>query len=129
MKLYRWLIWVAFLGFWTYLLLFPVPEELVQTTEHYIGRRYIVAKTVHVTCYTILAILSGWLRIPTRFRPFLMFFIMAHGTITEHLQLFTSHRDGNLFDVGFDNCGILFGTLIAWRWWTAPDQASGSDPH
>lgn len=82
------------------------------------GRRHLATKTAHVSCYALFAALSGWVRAPQQFRPLLMFFIMAHATSTELIQLTLAHRDGNLIDVGFDNAGILIGFLLTWKWWT-----------
>jgi VanZ family protein len=125
-KLHRWLVWTAFLVGWTLLLTLPVPRPLSEVAEQHIpGGRYAVAKTVHVLSYALFTILSGWLRTPLRYRPLLMFALMAHATLTEHLQVFLvdSQRQGSLFDVAFDNAGVLLGFLVSWTWWTGGDEA------
>lgn len=118
MKPYRWIIWVLFLVSWSFALLRPIPEPLVRTTEQFVSRQ-VIGKTLHVCAYACLAILTGWLRAPLRFRPLLMLFIMAHGTLTELGQSLVPGRVGALLDVGIDNAGVLLGVLLSWKWWTS----------
>lgn len=120
---YRWLIWSVFLVLWTIGLLYPTSPQLHQIDEIIEPFRVVIAKTVHVSAYAILAILTGWLRVAPRYRWLMLFVIMAHGTATEMGQWITkemhiSTRTGELYDVAFDNAGILLGLLVSWRWWT-----------
>lgn len=125
MKRYRWIIWTLFLTAWTVALLRPVPAPAEDVVNHFApGRRWFVAKGIHLFCYALLAILSGWLRVPVRFRPLLMLGIMAHCTATELGQLALSYRDGNLLDVAIDNVAVLIGLALSWRWWSEADPAS-----
>jgi VanZ family protein len=118
-KRYRWLIWAGFLLGWTYLLTFPVPEPLLETTETIVpSRRFYVAKTVHITGYLLLTVLTGWLAAPQRYRPLLMLFVMGHCVGTELIQEAFAHRTGSLLDVGLDQIGVLAGFLLSWKWWT-----------
>jgi hypothetical protein len=119
----RWLIWSVFLALWTFGLLYPSPPRL-HTIDDIDEVRFGVAKTVHVSAYAILAILTGWLRVAPRYRWLMVFIIMAHGTATEMGQWATklagwSERTGELYDVAFDNVGIALGLLVSWKWWTA----------
>lgn len=124
MKTQRWLIWSVFLVVWTVGLLYPSPPSLHDLDEMISPFRYAVAKTVHVTAYAVLAILTGWLRVAPRYRWLMMFVIMAHATATEMGQwvsnevLHISMRSGELYDVAYDNGGILLGLLASWKWWT-----------
>jgi VanZ family protein len=117
---WRWLIWVVYVASWTMALLMPVPQTNWAVEGVEIDLRYLFAKSVHVSAYAVLAGLSGWLRLPYRYRWLLLFFVMAHGTVTELLQLLTSHRSGALEDVGFDHLGVAIGLLLTWRWWSEP---------
>jgi VanZ family protein len=117
---WRWLIWGVYVAAWTTALLMPVPHGQWKVEGVPIDFRYLVAKTIHVTAYALLAGLSGWLRVPVRYRVLLLFCIMAHGTLTELLQRLTQDRDGSLYDVGFDHLGIALGLLLTWKWWTEP---------
>ena len=58
--------------------------------------KFLIAKTLHVAAYAVLAGLSGWLRVPSRFRWILLFVIMAHAPATELLQLLVEGRTGSL---------------------------------
>lgn len=122
---WRWVIWLLFLAAWTAALLVPIPDSgpLEGNEPTIITLKYAFSKSVHVSAYAVFAALTGWLRAPARRRWLLMFFLMAHGTLTELLQQFIATRNGCLPDVGFDNAGIAIGALIAWGWWTAADPA------
>jgi len=82
--------------------------------------RFLLAKALHITAYAVLAGLSGWLRVPCRFRWILLFVLMAHATATELLQLHVEGRTGDLRDVGLDHLGIGLGLLLTWKWWSDP---------
>ena len=121
----RWLIWTCFLVIWTTLLLLPRSsfDAVGLNQSHLFGfDRHMLAKLLHVSAYALFAVLSGWLFVPARFRWFLLFFVVTHGTATELIQesqLFPG-RDGELKDVGWDNLGVLLGLLISWKWWSHP---------
>jgi hypothetical protein len=114
----RGLIWSVYLIIWTIGLLVPMPEE----TGHGLSLKFIAAKILHVVAYAGLACLSGWLRIPCRWRWLVLFVIMAHAPATELLQLNIRGRTGTLRDVGLDHLGIGLGLLLTWRWWSQPDE-------
>jgi VanZ family protein len=78
-----------------------------------------VTKSAHLLAYSLFALLSGWLRVPARYRWMLLFFMMTHGTLTEIIQQHIG-RTGCLEDVGLNNAGVLLGVLIGWKWWTDP---------
>ena len=118
---WRWRIWLAYVVAWTTALLLPVGTSASWTVgELQIDLKFLFAKTVHVSAYAVLAGLSGWLRVPYRHRWLLLFFIMAHGTVTELLQLHIPNRTGTLIDVGFDNLGVAIGLIATRRWWSEP---------
>ncbi len=118
---WRWRLWWLYVAAWTAGLLLPMPEHGTwDLAEVEITRKFLFAKTLHVTAYAVMAGLTGWLRAPLRLRFFLMFFLMAHATLTEVLQYSLEFigRSGALFDVGLDHVGIGLGMLASWRWWT-----------
>jgi hypothetical protein len=119
-------MWLAFMAVWTVMLEMPVPA-----TGHLPGGAYIVtyrpvlAKTLHVMMYTAMTLLAAWLRLPARWRPLMMFALMAHATATELLQALLAdycHRTGTLNDVGLDHLGIALGLLLTWKKWTAASE-------
>ena len=116
--LVRWSLWSAVMVVWTILLVIPVPDTDGLIGDISVGRRYLIAKSVHVLAYAGLIILSAWLHAPPRFRWILVFVIMAHGTVTELIQREVG-RTGTLDDVGFDNLGVFLGLLLTWKWWTS----------
>ena len=114
----RWLLWALFAGVWTTFLLLPAHAiEGLPGHEIIHGRKYLVAKSLHVIGYVVLTVLSGWLLVPARFRWLLVFFVMAHATGTELLQQVVPGRTGDLRDVGFNQLGVLLGLVITWKWW------------
>ena len=115
----RWLAWSVFFLLLTTLLVLPgnVHEQL-PLGEFILSRKVLFAKIVHLAFYAVFAILSGWLRVPLRWRPALMFLLMLHGAATEFIQLYVPYRNGSLSDVLFDHLGIAIGFLISWKWWT-----------
>ena len=123
MRRFRWLIWAFFLLAWTAALVYPDPAPFLHTAP-WIGLRPFVAKGMHVGCYALFAILSGWLRVPMRYRPLLMFVMMAHATATEIIQLEVSHRTGQLSDVAIDNAAILLGYIVSLPWWLERDESA-----
>src|ERR1043166_1494612 len=64
---WRWLLWTAFVIVWTAALLTTEP---VQVAQAMLAPRtiYPTAKLLHVSAYAFLAVLSGWLFVPARWR-------------------------------------------------------------
>jgi VanZ family protein len=117
---WRGAIWLAFVLLWTTGLLMPMTQETTKYLPWVAAHKVVIGKSLHVLSYALLAILSGWLRVPCRFRWILLFLIMAHATATELLQRFIEGRTGTLVDVGLDHLGIALGLLVTWRWWSDP---------
>ena len=121
----RWLIWGIFVAAWTVAL-----EAPFSATEHLPGGMIhpsnvvVFAKCLHFAVYAFIALSAGWLPLPGRLRPYLVFGVMAHAAVTEMLQETLAeyyHRGGSLSDVCLDQAGILVGLLLGWKWWTRPD--------
>ncbi len=117
----RWCIWGAYVIIWTTLLLTPgrTIKELPMV-DFLTDIKYFVAKSLHISAYALMAILCGWLHAPARWRWLFVFFLMAHATLTEHIQEYVPGRTGELHDVGFDNIGIAIGLALSWKWWIRP---------
>jgi VanZ family protein len=123
----RWWVWLLYVVAWTTALLVPVPTtgnwDLGDTE---IDLRFVIAKTVHVSAYALLAALTAWLRAPVRWRFLLMFFLMLHGTLTEMVQwtIESLGRTGELRDVAIDNAGIAIGMVLTWRLWAEDERST-----
>ena len=117
----RGLGWLVYLAIWTTLLLIPIHRETLASLPWLVEWKFTFAKALHVIAYAVLAMLSGWVRVPCRFRWVLLFLIMVHATVTELLQLRTETRTGSLYDVGLDHLGIMLGLLLTWKWWSDPE--------
>jgi hypothetical protein len=119
---WRWWIWGAFVLAWTVALLAPIPPNgPLGLTGFELKPKLFLTKGLHLSAYAFLAVLTGWLRVPIRYRFILIFFLMAHATYSEVLQYALeeySHRSGTLMDVALDNIGIAIGLALSWRWWT-----------
>jgi hypothetical protein len=116
----RFLVWIFYLAAWTTALVMPMGKSDGWHFEGIeIDFKFVVAKTLHVGGYVLLAGLSGWLRVPLRYRWLLMFLVMGHATLTEMIQLKVESwgRTGLLEDVAIDNLGVALGTLLTWKWW------------
>src|SRR5439155_11145372 len=101
---------------WTALLLTPQPAQIadaVLNKEH----AFYASKTLHVSAYAVLAILTGWLNAPLPWRRLLMAFLSAHALGTEFFQGFVPHRYPSWADVGWDHLGIVWGLILSWGWW------------
>lgn len=112
----RWLIWGVFLVVWTAALLRPEPVEVgreVMADE----ARFSLGKTLHVTAYAGLAVLSAWQQVSAWVRWGLLAFLSAHAMSTEYFQRFVPPRSGTLLDVGLDHLGLALGVLLSWKWW------------
>jgi VanZ family protein len=117
----RWTLWGIYVAIWTTGLLLPLGTlDSIPEPDFVVSRKYLFAKSIHVIAYAFLALFSAWLRVPARYRWLLIFFIMAHATATEHLQLLVD-RGGSLFDVGYDTVGITVGIILSWNHWVSND--------
>jgi VanZ family protein len=118
----RWLIWSIYFVAWTAGLLHPDPFDTLQSTLHVekldINFKFFLAKGLHISAYALLTILTGWLATPIRWRWLLMFILMAHGPLTERLQMEVPGRTGSLRDVLFDMAGISLGLVVSWPLWS-----------
>lgn len=116
----RWAsVWWLGLAIWTVLLLMPIPAQTGDTLDGItLGRKYLVAKMLHVTAYGVFAWWAG--RLHARRRWLILFVLMAHATATELLQHYVVGRNGDLRDVGFDHLGVLIGLLVGWKDWDHP---------
>jgi hypothetical protein len=121
---WRWWIWGFYVAAWTTALLMPVPDTgrwpRVHLADEEFDLKFFFSKTVHVSAYTVMTLLTAWLRAPTRYRVLLMFFLMAHATLTEMLQknIEVINRTGQLEDVALDHVGIAVGVALGWSWWS-----------
>ena len=119
----RWLIWGGFAVAWTVILLLPGSEyDRAGFDEVSFTVKAWITKSGHVLCYALFAVLTGWLRVPARYRWAPLFLIMTHATVTELIQYrFPAlARTGCLEDVCLNDAGILLGLSIGWKWWTDP---------
>ena len=104
---------------WTTALLAPDPTKTPSLEyEIHVSLKFFVGKSLHLAAYAGMTILGGWILLPFRFRLWLLFFLMAHAGITEHLQDLGGHRSGLLMDVLIDFGGVAVGLLLSWHWWT-----------
>jgi VanZ family protein len=114
----RWWVWSLVIGLWTVFLLLPNSEGPLRELSP--ERREVLAKIAHVVGYTALTVLSGWLRLPLRWRWVLIVILMGHASLTELLQRLPQiGRGGSLADVGWDHLGVIFGILLSWKWWVS----------
>jgi hypothetical protein len=95
----------------------------VTTTPEVAETAFYFGKSVHVAAYAVFTILSGWLRLPFRYRWFLLLFLSLHAFATEYIQNFVhgdfdwQARHPSFRDVGLDHLGIAIGVLCTWPWW------------
>ena len=115
----RWIAWFLYFSCMTTLLVLPGRFQAeLPLGEFVVTNKVFIAKGVHVSAYAGLAVLSGWLRVPLRVRPALMFLLMFHAAATEFIQLYVPNRGGSLGDVLWDHLGIAIGLCISWKWWS-----------
>jgi hypothetical protein len=123
----RWLIWFLFVVGWTIALELPVPSpERLPGAEFVMTYRVLIAKTIHVSVYVFMTMLTSWLPLAPRYRPIAVFFLMAHAGLSElgqELLRDICHRGGSVGDVALDYLGIALGLVVGWRRWTQ-DPAS-----
>jgi hypothetical protein len=122
-RLLPWTAWLIFTPLWTASLLTTRPVEVGQKVLS-VGLLFLCAKCLHVGAYAVWAGLSGWLRLPVRFRWCLLGLLSVHGFATEYLQRFVRGRHPSLRDVALDHLGIAIGIACTWSWWRAPESAA-----
>ena len=112
----RGLIWCTYTVAWTTALLTPHPAVVA---DELLGEEnaFYASKTLHVSAYAIMAILSGWLRVRSPWRRLLVVFLSIHAVGTEFFQQFVPYRYPSWTDVGWDHIGILWGIILSWTWW------------
>jgi VanZ family protein len=115
---WRWLALGLYVLVLTTALVLPAAAVGNWPAQLSLDQKKFIAKSGHVCAYALMTILSGWLRVPVRFRLLLLFFLMAHAAATEWIQLNLSHRDGTVQDVVLDHLGIAAGLIVSWRWWS-----------
>ena len=117
--LVRWLVWIVFVTIWTAALLSPHPVELAKQIlpEDSLFSSF---KSAHVSCYAIMAILSGWVQVSPARRWWLLLFLSGHAFGTELLQQFVPGRTTSFFDVLIDHVGLLIGLALSRKWWVSP---------
>ncbi len=115
----RWAIWGLFLTLWTIALLYPFTGSSIGADEWTVDFRFLFNKSLHLLAYGIIAVLSGWLYSPLRFRWLLMFAIMAHASLSELFQVVVANRTGHLLDVLFDHAGVALGLMVSWNMWAS----------
>ena len=124
--MWRWLIWGAYVIAWTVALEVPVPiEPAPPDMAAEVTLRGLFSKFVHVGAYTLLALLSAWVPLPSRYRWLMVFFLAVHATGTEILQTALQDicgRTGSVYDIGLDLVGMSIAFVITWRWWTRPES-------
>jgi VanZ family protein len=128
---FRWLIWLAFVALWTQALLTPNPGQHLLATLRFLHlleenpvemqrfreHAFYFAKACHIGAYLVLAVLSGWLKVPGRYRWLLLVFMSLHAMGTEYGQNFVEGRHASWRDVGLDHAGFLAGIALSWKWW------------
>ena len=114
---WRFLIWLCYVLCWTTALLVPQPVS-AGGDEAKGMRLFLFAKTVHISAFAVLAILSGWLGANRRLRWYLLAFLILHAGGTEYLQyIMDVGRIGCWRDVWLNLIGITLGIAVSWKWW------------
>src|SRR5262249_11227580 len=115
---WRWLAWSGFLAAWSAALLTTEPVHVAADVlpENAV---FPASKLLHVGCYTVLTLLTGWLPVRRAAAWLLLFLPTAHAFATEYLQQFVPERGPSLVDVGIDHVGIVLGLALSWKWWRA----------
>jgi VanZ family protein len=113
---WRWLLWSIFVVVWTTALLTTQPVHVARAILAP-PAIFPTAKLLHVSAYALLAVLSGWLLVPPRWRWVLLVFMCFHAFATEFFQQFVPERGPSLWDVGIDHVGIAIGLTLSCKWW------------
>ena len=110
-ELFRFVVFAAFLGLWTWKLLepHPVPEELAAQLGS--DWKFVLAKSLHAGAYAFLTVLVFALPVPRRWHWVLVVVLALHGAATEFGQTFVPNRTGTKRDVIIDWVGIALGCL------------------
>jgi VanZ family protein len=117
-RAWRWVLWLTALAVWTAALVMPVPpSDSLPLGEWISPREFVIAKTVHVAGYALLAIGAAWLHAPPAWRWGLPVFLVCHGAATEWIQAHLAYREGTVRDALLDAAGVLIGCVLSWRWW------------
>jgi VanZ family protein len=108
----RVLIWFVYVLSWSTALLVPVPSLGDRDVQ------FMLAKTLHVAAYAVLALLTLWLRAAGWWHWLLLVFLFAHGVLTEFCQWYfpALRRTGQVADVIRDWVGVALG-LALWLGW------------
>jgi VanZ family protein len=114
----RWLIWGTAAVVWTAALLTPQPVELADAVLAP-EAVFPASKSLHLAGYSLLALLTGWLRTSLPVRWGLLAFLFLHALGTEYLQQFVPGRTPGWLDAALDHLGLALGVLLSWRCWFA----------
>ncbi len=130
----RWVIWLVFLALWTWGQMLPDPAGLLRGLLSTSGgdaggetayRSWLLETVLsprfwdvlHVLGYLALTVLSGWLRVPWKWRGLLLAFLLFHALATEYLQGFQPGRFATWPDAGLNYLGIALGLMMSIKWW------------
>lgn len=107
-------LFIPAVAVWTYLLLEPkpVPDVILEGIGWFDWEmlHFLLAKTLHLTAYAILAIIGGPLL--SRPRRWLIFAgLILHGIGTEIGQMYVPNRFGCVRDMVIDAVGVSLGAL------------------
>lgn len=113
-RLLHFLLFLLFLGLWTWKLLEPnpVPEALAEQLKG--DLKLIAGKGLHACAYAFLTVLAVTLPLPQYWRWYFVGLLALHGIATEIGQTFVPNRTGRVYDVLIDWSGIAVGVLV-WR--------------
>jgi VanZ family protein len=105
-------IFLGFLGFWTYELLSPnpVPRSILDMIP--VEWRFYLAKGLHVGSYAFLTLLAAFLPIPRMYFWLVVGGLILHGVGTEIGQTYVAKREGSIRDVILDWVGVLVCLVI-----------------
>ncbi len=126
----RWLVWLLYATAWTAALLAPSPDEYYRAFRSWLGlpppppaaaemQEFIISKTLHVSAYFVLTLLTAWLQVRRPWRWAMLALLSLHAFGTELGQMLVETRHPSLRDVGLDHAGIAAGILLSWAWWRA----------
>ena len=107
----RMLLWAGLIVPWTSALLTPIPPKTV-TAVGGVNAAFLIGKTLHLSVYATLGLLTAWLPLQRRWRILLVALLVLHGGSTEYLQQFVN-RGSSPRDAVLDSIGIGLGCLLA----------------
>lgn len=115
----RWLAWSVYVMALTTALLMPVPIDAKGNVALQKSMT-IFSKTVHVSSFAVLTVLTLWLPLRAGRRWPLGVFLISYAMLTEYLQyVMDVGRVGSWLDVCFNSVGITLGLVIV-KWWLRP---------